>query len=214
MTHPANLYKKTVHVRATWAKRCNKVLYISTEVDPLFPTIGVESKEGRKYLWHKTRHAFQLIYDEYLHEADWFIKADDDTYLILENLRYLLAAYDSTQPIYFGHKFKKPIVSQGYMSGGGGYAISKAGVKQLVEIAYKDDRLCNPAIKPGGAEDIILGQCLQNVGVIAGDSRDSLGRDRFHPVCPFKQLNPDSKIPWWITEYAFYENAQVGSLKY
>ena len=40
------------------------------------------------------------------------MKADDDTYVILENLRHLLSNYSRSDPIYFGCQFK-PFTPQG-----------------------------------------------------------------------------------------------------
>ena len=110
MTMPENHDKKAKHVKATWGRRCNVLVFISSEADPNLPTINVQVTEGHGNLWSKTRKGFAYMYENYKDEADWFLKADDDTYTVVENLRYMLQPYDATEPIYFGCKFK-PIIS-------------------------------------------------------------------------------------------------------
>jgi len=42
----------------------------------------------------------------YFNDYDWFLKSDDDAYVIVENLRLLISKYDPSESIYFGHHFK------------------------------------------------------------------------------------------------------------
>ncbi len=59
--------------------------------------------------------AFHHAYSNYLEECDWFLKADDDTYVIVENLRFMLSSFSKDDPIFFGHHFKTN-VKQGKVS--------------------------------------------------------------------------------------------------
>ena len=59
------------------------------------------------------------------------MKLDDDTYMVVENLRYFLQDKDPYQALYYGRRFK-PMVKHGYMSGGAGYVLSKTALKKLV----------------------------------------------------------------------------------
>ena len=43
------------------------------------------------------------------------MKADDDTYVIVENLRLLLSNYTAKDPVYFGCQFK-PFTPQGSLT--------------------------------------------------------------------------------------------------
>lgn len=202
MTSPENLEKKAQHVRATWAKRCNVVVFVSSETNKDFPTIGVNTPEGREHLTAKTMAAFRYVYDHYFDQADWFMKTDDDTYVIIENLRYMLSAYNSSTPIFFGHQFKV-IVKQGYFSGGAGYVISKEALKRF---ANREKNLCTA---DGGAEDVEFGKCMEKLGVKVGNSSDALGRSRFHCFDPETHLS--GGYPDWYYQYDARGGRKVSS---
>ncbi|XP_060592471.1 glycoprotein-N-acetylgalactosamine 3-beta-galactosyltransferase 1-like isoform X2 [Ruditapes philippinarum] len=194
MTSPQNLQKKAIHVRNTWAHRCNKLIFISSETNTSFPTVGIDVPEGRDHLTGKTMKAFRFIFENHFDEADWFMKADDDTYVILENLRYFLSSQNKDDPIYFGHHFKT-IVKQGYFSGGAGYVLSKEAMRRF-GARGNDSKLCR---QDGGAEDAEFGKCMQNLGVKVGNSTDKLGRSRFHCFDPETHLR--GGYPDWYYKY-------------
>uniref|UniRef100_A0A1B6CY54 Glycoprotein-N-acetylgalactosamine 3-beta-galactosyltransferase 1 n=1 Tax=Clastoptera arizonana TaxID=38151 RepID=A0A1B6CY54_9HEMI len=207
MTSPNNHQKKAKHVKATWGKRCNILLFMSSENDTTLPSVGLPVSEGRDNLWAKTKEAFKYVYTNHLDSVDWVLKADDDTYVIVENLRYLLSDYNSSEPVYFGCRFK-PYVKQGYMSGGAGYVLSKEAVKRLVEEGLSNPSKCRK--DEGGAEDVEMGKCLERVNVRAMDSRDSLGRGRFFPFVPEHHLIPGHSDPsFWYWKYIYYPSPEV-----
>ncbi|KAI9559034.1 hypothetical protein GHT06_015823 [Daphnia sinensis] len=177
MTNPENHGSKALAVKETWGPRCNILLFMSSVNDTKLPTIGLPGVgEGREELWGKTREAFRYVWEHYQDEADWFFKADDDTYVIVENLRYFLSAYNASKPLYFGNKFKL-IVDNGYISGGAGYVLSKEATRRFVTQGYNNKSICRQ--DHGGAEDVEMGICMQNLNISAMDTRDSLGRHRF-----------------------------------
>ncbi|KAK8725654.1 hypothetical protein OTU49_010669 [Cherax quadricarinatus] len=126
---------------------------------------------------------------------------NDRRYAVMENLRYMLAIYDPNFPIYFGSRFKL-FTKQGYMSGGGGYVLSREALKQFIEVSLPNKKLCKGDTNTG-AEDAELGKCLDNIGVVAGDSRDSYGRGRFFPFTPVTHLF--GLVPDWYLDYVYYK---------
>uniref|UniRef100_UPI00358E251D glycoprotein-N-acetylgalactosamine 3-beta-galactosyltransferase 1 n=1 Tax=Myxine glutinosa TaxID=7769 RepID=UPI00358E251D len=182
MTAPKNLEIKTRHVKATWTRHCNTVLFMSSEENAEFPTIGLKTDEGREQLYWKTIRAFQYIHKHNIDDADWFLKADDDTFVIVDNLRLMLSNYTPEQPIYFGRHFR-PYVKQGYMSGGAGYVLSREALRRFVK-AF-DDGTCTHT---STVEDLALGGCMEKIGVKPGDSRDAAKRETFHPFVPEHHL--------------------------
>ncbi|KRT84392.1 hypothetical protein AMK59_1919 [Oryctes borbonicus] len=206
MTGPPNHEKKAKHVKNTWGKRCNILLFMSSQEDINLPAVALPVREGRDNLWSKTKEAFKYVYRNHLNEADWFLKADDDTYVILENLRYMLFPHSPNEAIYYGCRFK-PFVKQGYMSGGAGYVLSKEAVRRFVERGLPNNTICSSS--NGGSEDVEMGKCMEGVGVVAGDSRDSLGRGRFFPFVPEHHLIPGhSPKSFWYWKYIYYESTE------
>ena len=82
---------------------------ISPTDAPLFGTI---LKRSNKAYLVSLSQAFVYVWEHHREVADWFIKADDDTYVILENLKDLLKNHNSGVPIQFGHRFKHAGVGQ------------------------------------------------------------------------------------------------------
>ncbi|XP_017563486.1 glycoprotein-N-acetylgalactosamine 3-beta-galactosyltransferase 1-A [Pygocentrus nattereri] len=198
MTGPSNLQSKARHVKATWSRHCNTVLFMSSVEDRSFPTVGLDTGEGRDQLYWKTIRAFHYALKNHGEDADWFLKADDDTFVVVDNLRWILSNHSSEEPIYFGKRFK-PYAKQGYMSGGAGYVLSKEALRRFVK--GFSTKVCTHTTS---VEDLAMGQCLEKMGVLAGDSRDTFHRETFHPFVPEHHLVGKFSKSFWYWNYCYY----------
>lgn len=187
-TVPGYHYEKAIHVKNVWSSRCNDFLVMSTKHDSGLGTIGLNISESEDQLWGKTKEAFKYIDKYHLSNIDWVLKVEDDTYVVMENLRYMLYPYSPEQLIYFGYKRQSVDVKQGYMDKGA-YVLSKAAVKKMVHEGIDDATKCRPG--NDGDEEIELAKCLEKLDVYAGDSRDSDGKGRFFINSPEMHLLPE-----------------------
>ncbi|KAF3833482.1 hypothetical protein F7725_024686 [Dissostichus mawsoni] len=172
MTMPKYLETRTQHVRATWAKHCDRVLYMSSRSTD-FPTVGLNVSEGRENLYWKTIRAFQFLHQHHMHDMDWFLKADDDTFVVMENLRHTLSRFDTEKPWYLGRRFA-PFIKKGYMSGGAGYVLSKEALRRFIT-GFQTGKCTHFS----AIEDMALGKCMETMEVELGDTRDEKGDKHF-----------------------------------
>ncbi|XP_019737263.1 glycoprotein-N-acetylgalactosamine 3-beta-galactosyltransferase 1 [Hippocampus comes] len=201
MTGPKNMVSRTKHIKETWAKRCHIVLYMSS-VRTDFPTVKLNVSEGREHLYWKTIRAFEYIYKEHLDNADWFLKADDDTYVIVENLLYMLSNLDPEKPLFLGRRFQ-PFIRQGYMSGGAGYVLSKEALRRFMK-----GFATGACTHFSSIEDMALGKCMETMKVEPVDTRDVKARQTFHPCPPELHLARQfQKNPWYL-DYEYYPPIQ------
>ncbi|KAK3790567.1 hypothetical protein RRG08_010614 [Elysia crispata] len=182
-------------VNETWARRCDKILYfISSPKNKSHDVVALDIPDKRQTLTDKTVFIHQYLYTHYLSQFDWFLKADDDTYVIMENLRFLLSHFDPAVPGYIGCQFKH-FSPQGYMSGGAGYLFNREGLKTLVQKGYNIPARCR---HKGGAEDIETGRCAYKAGVRTLNSLDVHKRSTFLPSNVFATM---MSLPDWARNY-------------
>lgn len=113
-------------------------------------------------------------------DFDWILKSNDNSFVVMENLKYLLYQYNSDWPLVIGQKFVNDFMP-------GVYAISKQAYLMLVEKAFRNQELCH---EETGNDDIDIAKCMKNVGVMSVDSLDREGRGMFFAKNPRSALFP------------------------
>jgi glycoprotein-N-acetylgalactosamine 3-beta-galactosyltransferase len=153
LTTPVNYLTKAVHVQATWGRRCDTLLFISNSERGLLswfitpkvvtdlPDRELTGVEGREYLWDNVKNGLSIVWRDYRDQFDFLIKADDDTFLIVDNLKHLLSKRSPDDPFILGHHQEDRSVA--YMSGGSGYVLSHAAVKDIVEVGFSGHQPCH-----------------------------------------------------------------------
>lgn len=126
-------------------------------------------------LSEKVFMAFKYIYNKYK-DFDWYLKADDDTYIFMNNLRNFLSNKNISSPVTYGYDLKVS-VPYGYHSGGAGYVLSKEAFLRFGRKLNSGDKDCYDYVN---AEDMDVGFCLRKVGVYPNKSLDDEGKERFH----------------------------------
>ena len=138
MTDPDRL-DRAIHVKETWAKHCDLALFMSSEQNDDFPTIGLKTETGKNHIGMKAKRAWVYLYSWHKKDYDYFVKTDEDSFLIVENLKQYLAKRDPEIPEFFGSRMyinvknKTDII---YNSGGPGQVLSNKALRILVERAF------------------------------------------------------------------------------
>ena len=118
LTKPGNFLTQARAVNRTWGPRCDGFFFITesskqqmtpeqaklAEDLPIAPIPNITA--GYDHLTQKSTLAFLFAYEHHANNYDWFVKADDDTYLIVEHLKMFLREQNTSEPVTFGYNFK------------------------------------------------------------------------------------------------------------
>eukprot|EP00117_Sycon_ciliatum_P012534 scpid89056/ scgid13566/ Glycoprotein-N-acetylgalactosamine 3-beta-galactosyltransferase 1; Core 1 O-glycan T-synthase; Core 1 UDP-galactose:N-acetylgalactosamine-alpha-R beta 1,3-galactosyltransferase 1; Core 1 beta1,3-galactosyltransferase 1 len=204
MTGSNTITSKGSAILATWGRRCDRLLFMTsgedrTNISGRVSLPGVT--EGRDALVDKSREAWKYVYETYRESYDWFYKCDDDTYTVVENLKFMLYTRSTAQPRFLGKHLRTPDGSLEWVSGGAGYVLNRAALGKLREQIGKGCMM-NDRIP---SEDQLVSLCLKSAGVNISDSRDA-AKSRILPLSPEMHLTPgavaSSKYKWVLTHSA------------
>lgn len=165
-------------VWSTWLPRCDHGRFFtpsplsSSEIP--FSTLYTNLEDTFEDLFHKSIWSLYYTYVNISSDFQWYLKADDDTYIIMEHLKEYLSTLDPSVPYYLGYRLN-PYFDFDYNGGGGGYVLSNAAMRMFTTI-FQNETLCPYDVY----EDTGVGRCLASLGIYPSDTRDSKGRSRFN----------------------------------
>ncbi|CAL8099091.1 unnamed protein product [Orchesella dallaii] len=194
-------------IKETWGSHCDKLLFFGGYEYPELPVTFINATEGYENLWGKAKAALlYLLKNPYFKEYQYFLKADDDTFVIVENLREFIhnSSLSLDKPVWFGFKLKHKRMQQGYMSGGAGYVFNYAALTRVGTFLSKSSQQVYNAIgdcnvdSEYGVEDLELGKCFLHAGVKSINTTDENGGERFLPLSYDVLLNGAISSFHWI----------------
>lgn len=211
LTSKNNFLTKSKILYDVWAKNCDNLKFLSLLPDELLRNKSNELSLDKWYIenWLQPPGLVEDSYDKltskmYLSlrhvykihpDYDWYLKADDDTFVFIDNLRKFLSDKNYSDPVTYGYDFKV-IVNNGYHSGGASYVLSKEAFNRIGSKLNENFDFCPNS----GVEDVDVAKCLRSLGVNPKPSIDDEGRERFHPL----SLNDhfSGNFPEWLKQYA------------
>ena len=172
--------------------RCDKVIYMTgpkqpeQKNDPNFEFVYLNMTDEYNRITEKALLTFEYIYDNLMEEFDWLVRANDDSYIIMENLKLFLSNRCSDDMSIYGKVLRHTHMRKqynagdnrkGFLQGGSGVIISREALRLFVEAMRNDSQFC--VMFHGGFEDQEIANCFRKINIYPGDTRDEVNRERF-----------------------------------
>jgi hypothetical protein len=204
LTREKHLKTKAQAISDTWALQCDtyKIVTFLTSNQGNFHANTILHPPGLMNDTYNQLTDKVFLTLKYIHvnypDYDWYLKADDDTFVWVENLRLFLAAKNASLPVTYGYDFKR-LVPHGYHSGGAGYVLSRESMHRIGSVLARNYTFCQNT----GTEDRDVALCLRQLDVYPNKSLDEFGRERFHPLSAIAHYK--GALPEWLFKYASNE---------
>lgn len=217
-------YARAKSLYDTWGKKCDKLVFASNVTDDTIGAVKIDAISDHDHLWQKHKETLKYVWKTYRNEYDWFYKADDDAFVIVENLKLYLRSPEIVQaqyirPLQLGHRFKLTeklidyyIVNKTlrhefkanfgrwiFNSGGPGYAMNRLYMEKVVG-ALNEWKCLSDKYSVMLPDDAAISFCMAWYNGIPINTRDSKNRERFHADKPAGVYftNPNQPNYWFI----------------
>uniref|UniRef100_A0A0N4ZQ99 N-acetylgalactosaminide beta-1,3-galactosyltransferase n=1 Tax=Parastrongyloides trichosuri TaxID=131310 RepID=A0A0N4ZQ99_PARTI len=169
---------RMIAINNTWIRRCDHgVIYTdSNNIDKNVPFIDLFKnlpKEFNHPFW-RTIIALQYSFTKISNKFNWYLKTEDDTFIIIEHLKKLLKKYDYNKGYYM--EFYNEDLIKNTKDTGTSYVFSKRAMELFSKKLFKNNTLCpyNNNEREG------ISVCMRSIGIEKLSlSRDNKGRERF-----------------------------------
>lgn len=72
-TSAKNFRTRAIHVRETWAKHCDKLIFASNTSDERLGSISLNVSDEYYHLWDKIKETLRYIHENYIDDYEWCV---------------------------------------------------------------------------------------------------------------------------------------------
>ncbi|TMS32718.1 hypothetical protein L596_000525 [Steinernema carpocapsae] len=204
ISYHKNHQSRAMGPATTWMPKCDhgEIFTNNNSLPETVPYRDVYRHQNNTYysLYTKMMFTFHYIYTYVSPSFDWYLKADDDTYVIVENLLDFIKDLNPNKPYYIGFRLKS---NGGYNSGGAGYILSRPALKLLADQHKNPSKGCVFS----KWEDLGVGKCLRSLGVAPMRTMDKEGLSLFYMYSFDNAFN--GKVWDYNPDYWLYEIPKI-----
>ncbi|XP_055297091.1 glycoprotein-N-acetylgalactosamine 3-beta-galactosyltransferase 1-like [Sitodiplosis mosellana] len=184
-------------IKKTWGNRCTGFITITTKGVNSTDVFNIPNGKDSANL----ENAYRFIYNNFSSKYDWFLKTTGYSYVVMENLRFKLFAYDPLKSVGVGLALNNT-KRQTYLSEKAGYALSKEALRKLIK-GFDTGVECKNATKLHNNEHRI-GICMSEAKIHFAKSTDANDKQLFYDkfLDDFLMPDPNVKLPYpWYQDY-------------
>uniref|UniRef100_A0A7E5A2E0 N-acetylgalactosaminide beta-1,3-galactosyltransferase n=1 Tax=Panagrellus redivivus TaxID=6233 RepID=A0A7E5A2E0_PANRE len=154
-----------------WGRHCDKTIFLTNS------PMDLEVEHIYFPLYHTRGHS--MLYATTFGQYEWYLRADDDAFVVMKNARTYLSRFNSSQNSV--HALRWGFFETAGYPDGSTYILSWRALETFVKLT-RIPGMCTKFHR--AEEDQELGSCLATAGVTTQDTRDEAGRQRFHQFHP------------------------------